>query len=212
MIRIDIISDVVCPWCLVGWRQLQRALAATDSAADVRWHPFELNPDMGADGEDVADHVARKYGVTPDQMAATRDRMAAIAAPLGIDFSGRATRIWNTRDAHRLLYWSKDSGRQTGLKEALFDAYFGRGQNVSDLDVLLGCVDNAGLDRAEAGDVLATDRFDAAVQALEMRWRSMDITGVPAFILAEKGLVVGAQGEDRLAAALVRMAALNPAG
>ena len=210
--KIDIISDVVCPWCLIGWRQLERALAQTGIAADVRWHPFELNPDMGPDGEDVAEHVARKYGATPDQMAATRGRMAAIAAPLDIDFSGRAARIWNTRDAHRLLHWSRDSGYQTALKLALFDAYFGRGDDVSDHTVLLRAVESAGLDRAEAAEVLTSNRFAAAVEALEGRWREMDITGVPAFILAERGLVLGAQGEERLAAALAKMAALSPAG
>lgn len=211
VMKIDIISDVVCPWCLIGWRQLERALADTGITADVRWHPFELNPGMPVEGEDIAQHIARKYGATPDRMTETRARMDAIAAPLGVDLSGRAARIWNTRDAHRLLHWARDSGCQTALKLALFDAYFGRGENVSDHAVLLGAVERAGLDRGVAADILASGRYDAAVEALEERWREMDITGVPAFILAERGLVLGAQGEERLAAALRRMSAPSPA-
>lgn len=208
--KIDIISDVVCPWCFIGWRQLQRALEQTRIVADVRWHPFELNPGLDPQGEDLTGHVVRKYGATPARMAESRAQMLAIATSLGIDFSGRANRIWNTRDAHRLLHWAKDSGRQTALMLSLFEAYFVRGENVSDHEVLLAAVDRVGLDAAEAGGVLSDGLFDEVVVALELRWQEMSITAVPAFILAERGLMLGAQGEERLAEALRKMAALNP--
>lgn len=207
-IRVDIISDIVCPWCFIGWRQLERALDLAGLEGDIRWHPFELNPAMAPEGEDIGDHVARKYGATPEQSAASRSRMRAIAEPLGIDFSGRSNRIWNTFAAHQLLHWARDTGRQTALKLKLFEAYFTKGENVSDVDVLLNAVEAAGLDRAEAACVLADGRYVETVRALEQRWGEMGITGVPAMILAEKGLVMGAQEPERLAIALRKMAAL----
>ena len=206
-IQIDIISDVVCPWCFIGYRQLERALELAGLEGDIRWHPFELNPAMAPEGEDVAEHIRRKYGATPEQSVATRGQMKAIAEPLGIDFSARSDRIWNTFDAHRLLHWARESGKQTDLKLALFNAYFTRGENVSDTDVLLDAVEAAGLDRDAAAEVLATDSHGDAVRAMEARWQELGITGVPAMILAEKGLVMGAQEPERLAIALRKMAA-----
>jgi predicted DsbA family dithiol-disulfide isomerase len=210
-IRVDIISDIVCPWCYIGYRQLERALAIAGLDGDIRWHPFELNPDMPGEGEEVAAHIARKYGASADRTAATRRQMAAIAAPLGIDFAGRSTRIWNTFQAHQLLHWARESGRQTALKLALFEAYFGRGENVSDPQVLLAATDAAGLDRGEAEAVLADGREAGAVRALEQRWWEMGISGVPTFIIAEKGLVMGAQEPAHLARALAAMAARSAA-
>lgn len=210
-IQVDIISDVVCPWCFIGYRQLEKALELAGLEGDIRWHPFELNPGMAPEGEDTAEHVQRKYGATPEQSATTRSHMKSIAEPLGIDFSGRSKRIWNTFDAHQLLLWAQDSGQQTALKLELFKAYFTAGENVSDREVLLNAVEAAGLDRAEAGQVLADGRFAETVRALEQRWGEMGITGVPAMILAEKGLIMGAQEPERLAIALRKMAALTPA-
>ena len=211
-IRIDIISDIVCPWCLIGHRQLERALETTGLQADIRWHPFELNPAMPEEGEDVGAHIARKYGATPEQAAVTRTQMADIARPLGIDFTRRPLRIWNSFKAHQLLYWAKDSGLQTALKRALFDAYFVRGENVSDETVLLTCVGAAGLDPVAAKTALAEGWMAPAVRALEAQWARMQIGGVPAFILAERVLLLGAQGEVRLADALLKVAARAPEG
>lgn len=210
-IRIDIISDIVCPWCLIGYKQLEKALALAGMEGDIRWHPFELNPQMPEEGEDTAEHIQRKYGATPEQSAATRHQMRSIAEPLGIDFSARSKRIWNSFAAHQLLLWAQDTGQQTALQMELFDAYFTRGDNISDEAVLLDAVDTVGLDRAQAAEVLADGRFAAEVRALEQRWTEMGITGVPAMILAEKGLIVGAQEPERLAIALKKMAAATAA-
>lgn len=210
-IQVDIISDVVCPWCFIGYRQLEKALDLAGLEADIRWRPFELNPQMAAEGEDTAEHIFRKYGATPEQSAATRGHMKAIAEPLGIDFSGRSKRIWNTFKAHQLLLWAQGTGKQTALKLALFQAYFTAGENVSDEAVLLDAVEAAGLDRAEAQEVLADNRYAEPVRALEQRWVEMGISGVPAMILNERGLVMGAQEPERLAIALRKMAALSPA-
>jgi predicted DsbA family dithiol-disulfide isomerase len=209
-IQVDVISDVVCPWCFIGYRQLEKARAIAGLEGDIRWHPFELNPQMAKEGEDIGEHVRRKYGATPEQAQATRGQMKRIAEPLGIDFSGRSQRIWNTFDAHRLLHWARESGKQTALKLALFEAYFTVGADVSDRDVLLGAVDAVGLDRAAAEAVLEGDEGADAVRALEMKWWEMGISGVPTFIIAEKGMVMGAQEPERLALALKKMAALSP--
>ncbi|WP_448580121.1 DsbA family oxidoreductase [Thermaurantiacus sp.] len=204
--RIDIVSDVVCPWCLIGWRQLSQAIAATGIVADVRWHPFELNPDMPAEGEEVAAHVRRKYGASAEQSAATRAAMAEMAAPLGLRFRpGIPARMWNTHRAHQLVHWARTSGRQTALAEALFAAHFERGEKLADDEVLLEAVAAAGLDRAEARDVLATASESGAVRALEARFADMGVTGVPAIIFDERGLVMGAQGPDTFARLIVRM-------
>lgn len=197
VLRVDIVSDVVCPWCLIGFRQLERALADLGVEADLRWHPFELNPGMPPEGEEVAAHVARKYGASAERMAETRAAMAEIAAEVGVAFTpGVPARMWNTRDAHRLLFWARDTGRQTALKLALFDAHFGRGASLADHGVLADAAAAAGLDRAEAAAVLASGRFADAVASLEARFAEMGVTGVPAFILGERGLAMGAQGVD----------------
>lgn len=207
-IKVDIISDIVCPWCLIGYRQLEKALELAGMEADIRWHPFELNPGMAPEGEDIAEHIARKYGATPEQSAANRGQMARIAEPLGIHFDrSPGRRIYNSFDAHQLLHWAQDTGKQTALKLALFEAYFIRSDDVSDRETLLAAVETAGLDRAEAEAVLNDQRFAPAVRALEQRWQEMGITGVPAMILAEKALIMGAQEPERLAMALKKMAA-----
>lgn len=206
-IRVDIISDIVCPWCFIGFRQLERALELAGMAGDIRWHPFELNPEMADEGEEVQAHIARKYGATDEGSADVRRQLRTIGETLGIDFSKRSARIWNTGRAHQLLYWAKDSGHQTALHLKLFEAYFTHGQNISDPAVLLDAVADAGLDRDEAAGVLADGRFAPAVGALEARWRDMGIGGVPAMIFAERALVIGAQEPERLAIALKRMAA-----
>lgn len=204
--RIDIISDVVCPWCLIGWRQLQQAIAETGIAADIRWHPFELNPAMGEGGEDIADHVRRKYGAGPEQSAATRAAMAEIAAPLGVRFQpGTPARMWNTFAAHQLIHWARETGRQTALAEALFAAHFERGERLADKAVLLDAVEAAGLDRAAAAEILEEGREGPAVRMAEARFADMGVTGVPAIILDERGLVMGAQGPETFARLIVRM-------
>ncbi|WP_194744422.1 DsbA family oxidoreductase [Thermaurantiacus tibetensis] len=197
VLRVDIVSDVVCPWCLIGFRQLERALADLGVEADLRWHPFELNPGMPPEGEEVASHIARKYGASAERMAETRAAMADVAAGVGVAFRpGVPARMWNTRDAHRLLFWARDTGRQTALALALFDAHFGQGANLADHGVLADAADAAGLDRAEAAAVLASGRFADAVASLEARFAEMGVTGVPAFILGERGLAMGAQGVE----------------
>lgn len=195
-IRIDIVSDVVCPWCIVGYRRLKPAMdAASDSVAfTLRWHPFELNPAMPPEGQNLGEHIQQKYGSTPEQSQANRQRLTDLGAELGFSFRFTGeSRIYNTFKAHQLLHWAGEQARDTDLKLALFDAYFTDQKDVSDDDVLLDAVASIGLDRNEAEAVLADQRFAETVRTQENYWLSQGIQGVPAFVFNSRYLVSGAQ-------------------
>lgn len=195
-LRIDIISDVVCPWCIVGFRQLTRALdsAPDEAATEIHWHPFELNPQMPPEGQDLREHIAEKYGSTEEQSQAVRDRLSALGAELDFTFNFPPDRrIYNTFQAHQLLHWAGEQGRQTELKLAFFTAYFTDGRDVSDPEVLLQVVAEAGLDAEEARAVLEDGRFEEVTRQLEQFWTSRGIQGVPAVVFEGKYLISGAQ-------------------
>lgn len=201
-LRIDIVSDVVCPWCVVGYLQLQQALAATGRAAEVHWHPFELNPQMPPEGENLRDHMMRKYGITEEQSQAARDRLRALGEELGFAFRFTPEhRAVNTFRAHQLLDWAaeQEAGHQTALKMALFAAYFTAGRDVSDTDVLAECAAQAGLDPDAAREIVETDARLGVVRQKEKFWTDQGITGVPGMVFAQKYLVTGAQGVETYA-------------
>jgi predicted DsbA family dithiol-disulfide isomerase len=161
-LRIDFVSDVACPWCVVGLRSLMKALDAVGDKveAEIHFQPFELNPDMPPEGENTAQHVARKYGANPERSAASRNAIREHGEALGFDFNySSESRIWNTFDAHRLLYWAGIEGRQLELKEALFAANFTEQKSTSDHDVLVGAAKVAGLDGAKAKEVLDSGAY-----------------------------------------------------
>ncbi len=159
-LKIDFVSDVSCPWCIIGLRAIEEALkrVGDEVQADIRFHPFELNPHMPAEGQSLVEHVAQKYGSTPQQFRERREAIRARAAELGftIALSPDQGRVYNTFDAHRLLHWAGLEGRQHALKQALFDAYFTQCLNPGDHAVLVQAAEGAGLDRdaamAGAGD------------------------------------------------------------
>lgn len=193
---IDIVSDVVCPWCIIGYKQMEAALESMGDAvdADLRWHPFELSPDTPSEGQALAEYARDRYGATPDQSRKNRTRIVEAGTPLGIDFRySDDSRIYNTFKAHQLLHWAEESGQQTALKLALFQAYFTAQHNVSDDNVLLQAVEAAGLDRAAAETVLADQRYAGTVRAEERFWQDQNITGVPAYIVNGKYMIPGAQ-------------------
>ncbi len=196
-LTVDIVSDVVCPWCIIGYRGLEAAAQALSDRADVsvRWHPFELAPTTPPEGRALADYSRERYGATPEQSAKNRVRLIEAGAPLGIDFRySSESRIYNTHKAHELLTWAGDVGcGQTALKLTLFQAYFTDQRNISDETVLLEAVEGVGLDRAEAAAVLSDGRYAAAVDAEIAHWQDQNITGVPAFIVAGKYMIPGAQ-------------------
>jgi len=195
VIDVDIVSDVMCPWCIIGYRQLEAALARTGYGMRVRWHPFELNPAMPAEGQNLAEHLAEKYGTTAAQSAKMRAQMQALGQSLGIAFNWTdASRIVNTFDAHQLLEFALSQGRQHPLKCALFEAHFTHGKDVSDRDVLLSIAEDVGLDREAASAALASGALAQSVRDKQAFWTQRGVTGVPTMIFAGQYLVTGAQG------------------
>ena len=195
-LRIDFVSDVACPWCVVGLRSLMKALDAVGDkvAAEIHFQPFELNPDMPPEGENTAQHVARKYGANPERSAASRSAIREHGEALGFDFNySSESRIWNTFDAHRLLYWAGVEGRQLELKEALFAANFTEQKSTSDHDVLVGAARAAGLDEAKARDVLASGAYTDEVRDEEGVWRNRGINAVPSVIFNQRWMIQGGQ-------------------
>jgi predicted DsbA family dithiol-disulfide isomerase len=198
-IMIDIVSDVVCPWCIIGYRQLERAVGMIGGQADVvvRWHPFQLAPYLPPEGQATRDYMRERYGASPEQSQGNRARLIAVGETLGIDFHfGEESRIYNSHRAHELLAWAGENGGQTALKLALFDAYFTREENISDASVLIAAVERAGLDPEAARAVLDDGRYAATVDAEIAHWQDQNITGVPAFIINNKHMVPGAQDAE----------------
>ncbi|WP_453976586.1 DsbA family oxidoreductase [Brevundimonas sp. Marseille-Q4549] len=211
-LKIDFVSDVVCPWCVVGLGGLETALdrlKAEGIAADIAFQPFELNPQMAPEGENIVEHIGRKYGASPEQSAANRAMIRERAGDVGFDM--RMTddsRIWNTFDAHRLLHWAHETApeKQKALKQALFAAHFTDNRNLTDARVLTEAAQAAGLDRAEAGEVLASGRYAQAVRQAEETWRARGISSVPAVVVEGKYLISGGQPPEAFEQALRQIA------
>ncbi|MBX3477088.1 MAG: DsbA family oxidoreductase [Brevundimonas sp.] len=221
-LHIDFVSDVVCPWCVVGLGGLQTALERLKGEgieAEIAFRPFELNPDMPPEGETIVEHIGRKYGATPEQSAANREMIRARAAEVGFDMRmGPDSRIWNTFDAHRLLHWAGETAPEKGtkngqaaLKTALFRAHFTDNRNLTDAGVLTAAAETAGLNRAEAAEVLASGRYAQAVREEEALWRARGINSVPAVVVEGKYLISGGQPTAVFEEALRKIATENPA-
>jgi predicted DsbA family dithiol-disulfide isomerase len=193
--KIDFVSDVSCPWCAVGLQSMLAALKNLgDTAEHLHFQPFELNPDMAPKGEDIAEHIAHKYGSSPQQFAQSQEMIRGRGAELGFRFDmQKRTRIYNTFDAHRLLHWAGIAGRQLELKQALFAAYFGEGADVSDHAVLTQIAGLVGLDPKGTHELLESDRFASDVRAREQFYRSQGINAVPAVIINDRHLIEGGQ-------------------
>lgn len=206
-IRIDIASDVVCPWCIIGYKQLEHALDETGARAEIHWHPFELNPQMPEQGEDLQQHLAAKYGSTPEDGRKARARLTAMGAELGFTFDyADDMNMPNTFRAHQLLHWAGTQGREHDLKMALFEAFFTNRENVNDLEILADTAARIGLNRDEALAVLRDARFAEDVRLAEQSWTTKGIQGVPAMIFNQKYLVTGAQGTENFVSILRQLA------
>ncbi len=189
-LRIDFVSDIVCPWCAVGLASLQAALAKMDGEvqAEIHLQPFELNPQLSSEGQDAGEHLMQKYGIDEAQMETNRAVIRERAAALGFAYNiGPGSRVYNTFDAHRLLHWAElqDPGRALKLKEELLRAYFSDGENISDHGVLVRRAGAAGLGPAEARKVLEGDDYADEVRAQERRFQQAGIRSVPATIIPE---------------------------
>ncbi|WP_373080409.1 DsbA family protein [Zhongshania sp.] len=206
-LRIDIVSDVVCPWCVIGYRQLAEALEASGTAHEIHWHPFELNPNMPAEGQNLREHVAEKYGATKAQSEASRAQMTAVGAEVGFEFRfADGMRMHNTFSLHQLLHWADQQGRMHDLKQALFSAHFTHCRNLSDHKVLADVAAEIGLERIEALAVLKDQRFAAEVRAAEKFWLDQGVQGVPAVVFNRRHLVTGAQGVENYMRILAQLA------
>ncbi|MBN8607714.1 MAG: DsbA family oxidoreductase [Caulobacterales bacterium] len=195
-LRIDFVSDVACPWCVIGLRSLLQALDAVgdEVKAEIRFQPFELNPNMAPEGENTAEHVQKKYGSSRERSDATRQAIKESGERFGFTFNyGPESRIWNTFDAHRLLHWAGLEGKQLALKEALFKSNFTDQRPTNDPDALADAAAEAGLDPARARRILASDEFAAEVRAEEEQWRRNGVQAVPSVIFNQRWLVQGGQ-------------------
>ena len=209
-IKIDFVSDIACPWCVVGLGGLEQALAKLGDlvSADLRFQPFELNPDMPAEGQNIVELIGQKYGSTPAQSAANRAAIRERAASVGFEMkTDETSRIYNTFDAHRLLHWAGLTGLQAALKHTLFAANFTHGQAVSDPDVLVAAAAAAGLDATQAREVLDSGRYAQDVRDAEDFWRKAGINSVPAVIINDRYLISGGQPAEYFEQALRQIAA-----
>lgn len=209
-LKIDFVSDVSCPWCVVGLRSLEQALerVSGEVSAQIHFQPFELNPQMPPEGQDIVEHIAQKYGSTPEQMERSREGIRARGAELGFTFNmEKRGRIYNTFDAHRLLHWAELEGRQHALKTALFTAYFTDGRNPNDRDVLIDVATQAGLDPAQAREVLESGRYADEVRQHEQFYQQQGISAVPSVIINNKYLIQGGQPVEVFEQALRKIAA-----
>ncbi len=212
-LKIDFVSDVSCPWCAVGLGALEEALGKLQGevSAELHFQPFELNPQMGAQGQDIGEHLTQKYGSTAAQQVQIRETIRARGAEVGFAFNpaGRG-RVWNTFDAHRLLHWAEldgAPGQQHALKKALLAACHTRSEAMGDHGVLLACVREVGLDEARAQAILASDEFAQAVRERETFYTSAGIHSVPAVIINDRHLISGGQPAAVFEQALRQIAA-----
>lgn len=192
--KIDFVSDVVCPWCAIGLNALEQAIQRLDGELSVELHvqPFELNPQMPPEGEEIVAHLTRKYGITPEDCARNTEMIRVRGETVGFRF-GRRSRTYNTFDAHRLLHWAGLEGRQRELKHALLRAYFTDGENVADPGLLVRVAGEAGLDPQRAQALLGSDEFATEVREQEQLWLDRGIHSVPSIVIDDRHLIQGGQ-------------------
>jgi len=219
-LKIDFVSDVSCPWCAIGLKSLDQALArvAGDITAELHFQPFELNPEMGPEGQEITEHITEKYGITPEQADVNRENIRLRGEDVGFIFSraeqpgGGRSRIYNTFDAHRLLHWAALEGadKQRRLKEGLLEAYFTDGQSPASHEVLVRVAGAAGLDTLRAKEILATYAYAREVRERESFYLNQGVHSVPAVIINDRHLISGGQPVEVFEQALRKIAASSP--
>ncbi|MEX5596156.1 DsbA family oxidoreductase [Pseudomonas orientalis] len=204
-LKIDFISDVSCPWCIIGLRGLTEALdqLGAEVQAEIHFQPFELNPKMPPEGQNIVEHISEKYGSSAEESQANRARIRNMGAELGFAFrTDGQSRIYNTFDAHRLLYWAGLEGLQYNLKEALFKAYFTDGQDPSDHKTLAIIAQSVGLDPQRTAEILASDEYAAEVREQEKLWLTRGVTSVPTIVFNDQYAVSGGQPAEAFVGAI----------
>ncbi|WP_086933425.1 DsbA family oxidoreductase [Agarilytica rhodophyticola] len=208
-LTIDIVSDVSCPWCIVGFKGLEKALQnlASNIDATITWQPFELNPQMPKEGQELTEHITQKYGITTEQSKQNKEVLKERGKSVGYEFNyADGGRIYNTFDAHRLLHWAQSHDKQTELKLALFDLYFKENGNPSDHQQLLQTVAKVGLNTEEAQEILESDKYVSDVRAKQQHYQSAGVNSVPAVIINNKHLISGGQPAELFEQALTQIA------
>jgi predicted DsbA family dithiol-disulfide isomerase len=209
-LKIDFVSDVSCPWCVIGLKSLELALQRLDGkiATEIHFQPFELNPEMPPEGQGNDEYLKQKYGSMPEQFAKNREAIRQRCEALGFDFRKRE-RIYNTHDAHRLLHWAGLEGCQSELKHALFRAYFTDGDDISAHEVLMRVAGDVGLSPVRAREILSSDTYAADVRTQERFYVEHGIRGVPAVIVNDRHLISGGQPVEVFESALKQIAGVE---
>jgi predicted DsbA family dithiol-disulfide isomerase len=208
-LKIDFVSDIACPWCAIALGGLEQALAALDGQVDtdITFHPYELSPDMPAGGQNGLEHIGRKFGMPRDQIRSSREKIQERAASVGVTINtSDESRIYNTFDAHRLLAWAKDEGRQLDMKRRLLALYHTDQADPGDHDALVAAAEEVGLDGSAARAILESGRYVEEVRTEEELWRRRGIKSVPAVIVDERHLISGAQPSEDFERQLRRLA------
>lgn len=213
-LKIDFVSDISCPWCAIGLKSLEQALEhiGHGATADIHFQPFELNPHMPPEGQDIGEHIAQKYGSNSEELVRNQENIRARGAALGLTFNmNKRSRIYNTFDAHRLLHWAEPQGRQHALKQELFSAYFTEGRNPSDRQVLIDIARQVGLDPVRAQEVLESGTYANEVRAREQYYGELGINAVPSVIVNGRYLIQGGQPVEVFERALREIASESKA-
>ncbi|MEM5365437.1 DsbA family oxidoreductase [Paraburkholderia azotifigens] len=212
-LRIDFVSDIACPWCAIGLSSLRLALSRLGDAVDAQivMHPFELNPQMGPEGEKIVDYLGKKYGRTPAQIEETQAMIRERGASVGFTFGPR-NYVYNTFDAHRLLHWAGIEGKQLPLKLALLQAYHGDGKDPGNHDVLVEAAQSVGLDAGKARAVLSSTDYADDIRAEEREYQAMGIQSVPSIVFNQRYLVTGGQPVEAFEQVIEQILAENRAG
>ncbi|WP_034924149.1 DsbA family protein [Gillisia sp. CAL575] len=195
-IKIDIVSDVVCPWCTIGYKRLEKAIAemGVEDKVEIEWHPFELNPNMPVEGENVQEHIANKYGASLEDQKRSQQHMKEVGSELGFKFDYfDDMRMVNTRDAHILLEYAKENGKQTELKMRLVESFFSERKDVSTKEILKLALKEVGLNVDEGMARLESDEARTEVKTKEAYWQNLGVSSVPTIVFNKKSAVTGAQ-------------------
>ena len=206
-VTVNMVSDVVCPWCIVGYQRLQEAIKTLDNIeVDIKFPPFELNPNMPEQGQNLREHIMEKYGISEQQSADNRARLVEVGKELGFSFNfSDDSRMQNTFKAHQLIHFAAENGLEEEMKLSLFKAYFTDGKDVNDQTVLVEIAEAIGLDRGEVEEVLQNGKYAQAVREEEAIWMQRGIQSVPTFVIGNQG-IAGAQEPATLAAFITQAA------
>lgn len=210
VIKIDIVSDVSCPWCAVGYNELKKAIAQFDGEVDIAWLPFEINPDMSKEGQDVASYLSQKYGMTSEQQQQNMAMIESRGHAAGFEFKPMKDRhVYNSFDCHCLLHIAKEYDLQTPLKLALLSLYFQRGGDISDREMLSNTARDAGLPSDAIARAFYDKQLRDEVRDVMQQIRAAGVTSVPTLIVNNQYAIAGAQGEAGYLDILQQVAAME---